>query len=112
MPSAGACAVCDDAEAAALSPLPAPDTVAAAGPPSLIPSFGFHVWSLGKLVPGDVCLPCPVAPWNCCGGGGGRRGDVLEAEDGGGGCGGFGGFEAYVRSRIAEAGIIGDACRR
>ena len=33
---------------------------AAAGPPNLIASFGFHVWSCGRLVPGEVCLAEPV----------------------------------------------------
>ena len=29
--------------------------MAAAGAPNFIESLGFHVWSLGRLVPGEVC---------------------------------------------------------
>lgn len=41
-----------------LADLAAP--AAAAGPPNLIASFGFHVLSFGIAVPGDVCLAAPV----------------------------------------------------
>lgn len=76
-----------------------------------MPSFGFHVWSLGNWVPGEVCLACPVA--GCCEEGG-EVGDLraaLGADLGGGGRGDLLELEAF-RICSAVEGIIGDAWRR
>lgn len=59
---------------------PAPVGVAAPGPSNLIPSCGFHDLSLGKLVPGEVCLADPGF-----GGVGGRGAAGLDFWGGGGG---------------------------
>jgi len=40
-------------------PAPAAAPAAAAGPPNLMESLGFHVWSRGKAVPGEVCRAAP-----------------------------------------------------
>lgn len=98
--------------AAAVAPATAaPLTVVAFGPPIEMPSFGFHVWSLGNCVPGEVCLTWPVA--GCCGGGGAGLGALrppLGAAFGGGGRGGRPELEA-LRICSAVEGIIGAAYR-
>lgn len=116
LPSTGVCAALSlgsglYAEAEADDAAPAPLAVAAAGPPVLIPSFGFHVWSLGYWVPGEVCLACPVA--GCCeeGEAVGDLRAALGADFGGGGRGGLLELEA-LRICSAVEGIIGDAWRR
>ena len=85
---------------------PAPETVPAAGPPILMPSCGFHVWSFGKLVPGDVCRADFAVVGKGLGGGG------FGFVDAGGGGGGRGGFEANGRILREVLAITGDAYRR
>lgn len=109
MPSTGVVALA--AAAAAAPPTLAWEAelgVVAAGPSNLIPSFGFHVSSLGKLVPGDVCR---AEPDEAEGGGRTDRGVGRDDDGGGGGFRGRFEFEAYVRTGNATAYMLCRRCR-